>query len=155
MGQYRAQEGSIYKQEIQTTSCLLPLFAAQVKAGFPSPADDFMEQRLDLNEHLIQHPAATFFVRVDGDSMIGAGIHPGDILIVDRSLEPLNGRIVIAVIDGTFTVKRIRIGVPGHENQIFLEPENPAFPSIRIEDGSDFQVWGVVTYVIHKAIRTS
>src|SRR5271170_7219676 len=87
-------------------SCALPLFAAPVKAGFPSPADDFMEERLDLNEHLIQHPAATFFVRVDGDSMQGAGIHKGDILIVDRALEPMSGRIVVAVIDGAFTVKR-------------------------------------------------
>ena len=140
---------SIFKSAIKQP-CPLPLFAAQVKAGFPSPADDFMEQRLDLNEHLIQHPAATFFVRVDGDSMIGAGIHQGDILIVDRSLEPLNGRIVIAVIDGAFTVKRIRIGgASGREAQIFLEPENPAFQRIRIQPESDFQVWGVVTYVIH------
>jgi DNA polymerase V len=140
---------TFYKPKVGVP-CPLPLFAAQVKAGFPSPADDFMEQRLDLNEHLIQHPAATFFVRVDGDSMVGAGIHRGDILIVDRSLEPLSGRIVIAVIDGAFTVKRIRIGGPGPEAQILLEPENPAFEPIRIEPGSDFQVWGIVTYVIHK-----
>lgn len=141
----------IFKPKIGKPT-LLPLFATQVKAGFPSPADDFLEQPLDLNEHLIQHPAATFFVRVDGDSMIGAGIHPGDILIVDRSLEPLSGRIVIAVIDGAFTVKRIRIDTPG---VVFLEPENPDFLPIRIESGSDFQVWGVVTYVIHKTVRTS
>ena len=139
----------IFKAQIQQP-CPLPIFAAQVKAGFPSPADDFMEQRLDLNEHLIQHPAATFFVRVDGDSMVGAGIHQGDILIVDRSLEPTNGRIVIAILDGAFTVKRIRIGGTfGREAQIFLESENPAFSPIRIPPESDFQVWGVVTYVIH------
>lgn len=125
--------------------CPLPLFTTQVKAGFPSPADDFMEERLDLNEHLIQHPAATFFVRVDGDSMIGSGIHQGDILIVDRSLEPVNGQIIIACIDGAFTVKRIRIST----GKILLEPDNPAFPSIPVEPLSDFQVWGVVTYVIH------
>lgn len=140
---------SIFKSEINQP-CPLPFFAAQVKAGFPSPADDFMEKQLDLNEHLIQHPAATFFVRVDGDSMIGAGIHQGDILIVDRSIEPSNGKIVIAVLDGAFTVKRIRISrVPGNKTQILLEPENPAFQPIRIQPESDFQVWGVVTYVIH------
>jgi DNA polymerase V len=129
------------------TQCALPLFAAPVKAGFPSPADDFMEKRLDLNEHLIQHPAATFFVRVDGDSMRGAGIHPGDILIVDRSLEAVSGKIVIAVIDGEFTVKRIRLS----GGQIQLEAENPHFQPIQIASNSDFQVWGVVTYIIHKA----
>jgi len=111
-----------------------------------------LEQQLDLNEHLIQHPAATFFVRVDGDSMVGAGIQSGDILIVDRSLEPLSGRIVIAVVDGAFTVKRIRLASSGG---ILLEPENPTFSPIRIGPGSDFQVWGVVTYVIHSAIRSS
>ena len=127
--------------------CRLPLFLAPVKAGFPSPADDFMEQRLDLNEHLIQHPAATFFVRVDGESMKGAGIHRGDILIVDRSLEPQNRRIVIAVINGEFTVKRLRI----ENDQILLEAENPRFQPILIQKDWDFQVWGVVTYIIHKA----
>lgn len=124
----------------------LPLFAVPVKAGFPSPAEDYLEQNLDLNEHLIQHPAATFFVRVDGESMKGAGIHKDDILIVDRSLEPTNGKIVIAVINGEFTVKRIRL----HQDKVFLEPENPQFSPIEINPNWDFQVWGVVTYVIHK-----
>lgn len=124
----------------------LPLFAVPVKAGFPSPAEDYLEQNLDLNEHLIQHPAATFFVRVDGESMKGAGIHKDDILIVDRSLEPSNGKIVIAVINGEFTVKRIRL----HQEKVFLEPENPQFSPIEINPNWDFQVWGVVTYVIHK-----
>lgn len=128
--------------------CPLPLFAAPVKAGFPSPADDFIEQRLDLNEHLIHHPAATFFVRVDGDSMRGAGLHKGDVLIVDRALEAASGKIVVAVLDGEFTVKRIRLS----GNEILLEAENPNFPPIRIEPGREFQVWGVVTYVIHKAL---
>jgi DNA polymerase V len=127
--------------------CRLPLFLATVKAGFPSPADDFMEQQLDLNEHLIQHPAATFFVRVDGDSMKGAGILRGDILIVDRSLETQDGRIVIAVINGEFTVKRIRL----QGGRVLLEAEHPGYPPIRIESEWDFQVWGVVTYIIHEA----
>jgi len=142
---------TLFKPETKKR-CPLPLFAAKVKAGFPSPADDFVEERLDLNDYLIERPAATFFVRVDGDSMTGAGIHPGDILIVDRSLEPLSGRIVIAVIDGAFTVKRIRIA---SNEEILLEPENPAFEPIRVGPGSDFQIWGVVTYVIHKAVRSS
>lgn len=120
---------------------------SSVKAGFPSPADDYLEQQLDLNEHLIQHPAATFFVRVDGDSMKGAGIHRGDILIVDRSLETTSGRIVIAVINGEFTVKRLRI----ENGSIQLEADNPQYPPIRIQNDWDFQVWGVVTYIIHQA----
>lgn len=120
---------------------------SSVKAGFPSPADDYLEQQLDLNEHLIQHPAATFFVRVDGESMKGAGIHRGDILIVDRSLETTSGRIVIAVINGEFTVKRLRI----ENGSIQLEADNPHYPPIRIQNDWDFQVWGVVTYIIHQA----
>lgn len=124
----------------------LPLFAVPVKAGFPSPAEDYLEQNLDLNEYLIQHPSATFFVRVDGESMRGAGIQKGDILIVDRSLEPSHGKIVIAVINGEFTVKRLRL----HQDKVFLEPENPQFSPIEINPNWDFQIWGVVTYVIHK-----
>lgn len=126
----------------------LPLFAVPVKAGFPSPAEDYLEQNLDLNEYLIPHPAATFFVRADGDSMQGAGIHKGDILIVDRSLEPTQGRIVIAVINGEFTVKRLR-----YEGQkVFLEPENPRFPSTEIDPNWDFRIWGIVTHVIHSCL---
>ena len=138
-------ESFIFKPDV-STPCPLPLFATPVKAGFPSPADDYMEQKLDLNEHLIQHPAATFFVRVEGDSMRGAGINKGDILVVDRALEPTNGKIVVAVINGEFTVKRIRI----MEGKICLEAENANYPPIRIEEGWDFEVWGVVTFSIHK-----
>jgi DNA polymerase V len=123
----------------------LPQYSG-VAAGFPSPADDFLEGRLDLNEKLIRHPAATFFVRVSGNSMIKAGIHSGDMLIVDRSLEPKSGSVVVAVIDGEFTVKRIsRKG-----DRLYLMPENPRFKPIQITDNSSFQVWGVVTNVIHK-----
>ncbi len=124
----------------------LPYFVVPVKAGFPSPAEDSLEQNLNLNEHLIQHPAATFFVRVDGDSMRGAGIHKDDILIVDKALEPTNGKVVIAVINGEFTVKRIRMG----GGKVFLDPENPQYQAIEVNPNSDFRVWGVVTYVIHK-----
>jgi len=125
----------------------LPLFLAPVAAGFPSPADDYIDRKLDLNEHLIEHPAATFFVRVSGESMTGAGIHSGDILIVDRAIEPIHGKVVIAVLDGELTVKRIhrKGGV------LRLMPDSPGFKPIDIAPETDFEVWGVVTYVIHKA----
>jgi DNA polymerase V len=124
----------------------LPMFLSGVQAGFPSPADDYVERKLDLNEHLIEHPAATFFVRVSGDSMIDAGIHSGDILIVDRALDPADGKVVIAALDGELTVKRIA----KRKEKLFLVAENPAFKPIEINDNSDLIVWGVVTYSIHK-----
>ena len=122
------------------------VFTATVQAGFPSPANDYFENKLDLNELVIQHPAATFFVRVEGESMANADIHSGDILVVDRSIEPASGKIVIAVIDGEFTVKRLII----ENSRAFLVPENSNYPTLKIEEEADFQVWGVVTYVIHK-----
>lgn len=128
-----------------STPCSRPLFLVPVPAGFPSPAEDYIEGKLDLNKHLIKHPAATFFVRVTGDSMIGAGIHPGDILIVDRSLEPADKKVVIAVVDGELTVKRLRMIDDG----VFLVPENGHYEPIRI-DGQEVEIWGVVTNVIHK-----
>jgi len=124
---------------------LYPLFCARISAGFPSPADDYIENALDLNEHLIKHPAATFFVRVTGNSMIGAGINSGDILIVDRSVTAVNGSIIVAVLNGEFTVKRfVRRG-----SALLLLPENPAYEPIEITSGSEFEVWGVVMHVIH------
>ena len=123
----------------------LPLYQMPVSAGFPSPADDYIEQRLDLNRHLIKNPAATFMARVSGNSMIGAGVHDGDVIIVDRSLEPKDGQIVIAVLNGELTVKRLR----HKRRQLFLQAENPNYPDIEITDASAFQVWGVVTNVIH------
>lgn len=126
----------------------LSLFSTNVQAGFPSQADDHIERTLDLNELIIKHPAATFFVRVEGRSMENAGIFPGDILVVDRSLTPLSENIVIAIIDSEFTVKKILF----KEGQIYLLPQNPSYSPIKIEEGMDFQVFGVVTYVIHKAL---
>ena len=128
------------------TELRCPIYLSAVEAGFPSPAEDYVEGSLDLNEHLIKHPAATFFVRVSGDSMINAGIFPGDILIVDRSLEAVDKKIVIAVLDGELTVKRLRYrsGVPS------LEPENDNYSTIRISEEMAFEIWGVVTNVIHK-----
>ncbi len=123
----------------------LPLAESSVPAGFPSPADDFIANQLDLNEHLILHPAATFFVRVAGDSMIGAGITDGDILIVDRSLEPTDGKIVIAVVNGELVVKRLRRTEKGW----LLLAENDDYSPIEVGEEGEFEVWGVVTNVIH------
>ena len=123
----------------------LPLFVTGISAGFPSPADDYIDRKLDLNELLITHPAATFFVRVEGNSMINAGIHSGDILVVDRALEPNNNNIVLAILDGEFTVKRIK----KLKNDLYLMPENPDFEPIKIGEETNFEVWGVVTYVVH------
>ena len=123
-----------------------PLFEATVTAGFPSPAADYEEDKLDLNKHLIKNPAATFFVRVTGDSMTGAGIHSGDLLVVDRSLEPRDKNVVIAAINGELTVKRIRI----RSKKITLEPENENYAPQEIAEDTEFQVWGVVTCVIHQ-----
>ncbi|MGE4554354.1 MAG: LexA family protein [Desulfovibrionaceae bacterium] len=123
-----------------------PLYLARVQAGFPSPADDFIDRALDLNEHLVAHPQATFFVRAVGDSMIEAGIHSGDILVVDRALDPHAGDVVIAAVDGELTVKRLAL----KNGRLFLAPGNPDFAPIEITEDSDLEVWGTVTYVIHK-----
>ena len=125
----------------------LPLYASTVRAGFPSPADDYIEAHLDLNTHLIKHPAATFFVTASGDSMTGAGIASGDMLVVDRSLEATHGKIIIAAINGELTVKRLsRI-----EGTVQLMPENNLYPPIKITGEEDLVIWGVVTHVIHQA----
>ena len=129
----------------RTTRWPRPLFLASVSAGFPSPAEDYIEGRLDLNRHLIKHPAATFFVRVAGDSMINSGIHPGDILVVDRALEPQDSNVVVAVIDGELTVKRIS----QRHGKLFLVPDNQAYEPLEILEEMEFEVWGVVTSVIH------
>lgn len=122
----------------------LPLFGTRIAAGFPSPADDHLEDSLDLNEHLVQHPAATFFVRVQGDSMTGAGIEDGDLLVVDRAREPKSGAIVVAVINGELTVKRLKI----EDDRVWLMPANPRFPPIEIREGMDLVIWGVVAHTV-------
>jgi len=122
-----------------------PLFACGVSAGFPSPAEDYIEGKLDLNELMVANPAATFFVRVAGDSMIGAGIHHHDILVVDRSLVPAPGRVVIAVVDGELTVKRL----VSQDGQLRLRAENPDYPDIIPTENSDWEIWGVVSFVVH------
>lgn len=125
----------------------LPFYLSPVAAGFPSPAEDYIDKRLDLNEFLVRHKAATFFVRVAGDSMRDAGVSDGDILIVDRALEPRNDSIVVAALDGELTVKRLRRERGG----LFLIPENPEYAPIAVPPEASFQVWGVVTFIIHKA----
>jgi len=122
------------------------LFLEPVQAGFASPIHGYAERALDLNELMVKHPAATFFVKAEGESMKGAGIMPGDILVVDRSLEADSNKIVIAVVDGEFTVKRFIKG----PHSITLKPENEKFQPIVITEPSRLQIWGVVTYVIHK-----
>lgn len=124
----------------------LPLFSSKVPAGFPSPADDYMEGTIDLNELLISHPAATFLVRASGHSMINVGIYENDILVVDRSIKPVPGKIVIAAIDGQLTVKRLHQAKDG---ELILIPENPAYTPITISEGSEVYIWGVVTCVLH------
>ena len=123
----------------------LPLFSGKVAAGFPSPADDYVEKNLDLNELLVQKPAATFFVRAQGESMLGAGIHPNDILVVDRSIEPIPGKIVICALNGELTVKRLE----RHNGQWQLRAENPAYADIILHEELEMVIWGVVTNVIH------
>ncbi|HIE78154.1 MAG TPA: translesion error-prone DNA polymerase V autoproteolytic subunit [Candidatus Thioglobus sp.] len=125
---------------------LVPIFSSRVQAGFPSPADDHMDETLDLNTHLIQHKESTFFVRAQGESMLGVGIYPGDILIVDRSVTAKSGKIVIAVVDSEFTVKRLH----KYKGKITLKAENTDFDDINIKEGSELIIWGVVTSVIHQ-----
>ena len=135
---------AVYAPDLSTRYAL-PVFLRRLPAGFPSPADDYIEGKLDLNRHLIKHPAATFFVRVSGDSMIEAGIHTGNILVVDRSLEAIDGNVIVAALDGELTVKRLsRRG-----ETLRLLPANKDYQAIEIQTQQTFEIWGVVTNVIH------
>ncbi|MEQ1795020.1 MAG: translesion error-prone DNA polymerase V autoproteolytic subunit [Nitrospira sp.] len=135
---------AIYAPDL-STRYKLPVFLGRLPAGFPSPADDYIEGKLDLNRHLIKHPAATFFVRVTGDSMLEAGIHSGDILIVDRSLEAIDGNVIVASLDGELTVKRLF----KQDQTLRLLPANKDYQPIEIQGQQSFEIWGVVTNVIH------
>jgi DNA polymerase V len=129
----------------------LPLVCGRVEAGFPSPADDFIERSLDLNEQLVTNPIATFFVRASGHSMDGAGIHDGDLLIVDRSMTPVHGSIVIAVIDGGLTVKRL--SKRNNIGSLLPEPSNAdqsTYSTIEVGPDTDATIWGVVTWSLHR-----
>ena len=127
-------------------SVKLPYYDTKVQAGFPSPAEDHLEQRLDLNTLVIENPSATFFVRVAGESMRGIGITDGDILVVDRSIESWGNRVVVAVIDSEFTIKRFT----KQNATVVLEAENPDYPPITITEEMDFSVWGVVCWALKK-----
>ena len=124
----------------------LPLYLSPVEAGFPSPAEDYLDRKLDLHEHLVRNRAATFFLRAHGDSMTGAGIHDGDLLIVDRSEAAGHNKVVIAALDGELTVKRLI----RRNGRVLLTPENPEYSEIDITEHEHVHVWGVVTYAIHK-----
>ena len=122
-------------------------FAPAIKAGFPSPAEDYLRQSLDFNRDLIKNPEATFYGKVDGDSMIEAGICDGDIAVIDRSVEAADGDIVVAYVDGEFTIKYLDLSHKS-EGYIELNPANKAFPTIKIDAGKEFEVWGVVIWTI-------
>ena len=125
------------------TELNLPLFEG-VRAGFPSPAADFIDVSIDLNKHLIKHPSATFYARAKGDSMKDAGIFDGDLLIVDKSIDPADGKIAICYVNGEFTVKRIK----KDKDEVWLIPPNTAYQPIKMEEGSSLTIWGIVTHVI-------
>ena len=124
----------------------LPFIASGIKAGFPSPAADFDENKISLDNTLIKNKEATFYAKASGTSMIGAGIDDGDILVIDRSLETQNNKIAVCFIDGEFTVKRIKI----EEQNVFLMPENKNYKPIKISEENELIIWGIVTYVIKK-----
>jgi len=128
-----------------TKNFKIPLLTDSVSAGFPSPADDHTEENIDLNEHLISNPFSTFFLRVKGDSMINAGIKDKDLIIVDKSLIAKPGNIVIAMIDGEITMKRLSI----KNDELYLKAENHNYPDFRFKNHIDIQIWGVVIYSIH------
>lgn len=140
---HRALE--IYPPDL-SRSLDLPFVNQGISAGFPSPADDFLDIKIDLNREFIKNPNSTFYARVRGNSMIGAGLRDGDLLIIDRSLEPEHKKIGVCFIDGEFTVKRIK----KEKDSIWLMPENKDYPPIKVDETNDFVIWGVVTTVIKK-----
>jgi len=127
-----------------STEIPLPYADMGVQAGFPSPAQDYISESIDLNRELIRHPASTFYAKVEGNSMIDEGIEPGDILVIDRSLEPFDGDLAVCCLDGDFTLKRIRL----RKDEVWLIPSNEAFDPILVTPDCRFEVWGVVTHTI-------
>lgn len=136
---------SIFRPEVGE-ELFLPVLSAGISAGFPSPAMDFMDVSIDLNQLIIKHPSATFFGRVQGTSMLDAGISDGDLLVIDRSLSPANNKIAVCFIDGEFTIKRIQKEV----DCCWLMPANEKYKPIKVTKDNDFLVWGIVTHVIKK-----
>ena len=138
---------TFFNPDFESPICI-PMVAAHIPAGFPSPAEDFLDTTIDLNQELTKNPLATFFVKVTGNSMIGAGINDSDVLVADRSLEPADGRIAICLIDGEFTVKRIKLD----RECLYLMPENEAFQPIKVTESNQFTIWAIVTYVIKRVL---
>ncbi len=134
---YRYEKGIFVK---------LPFIENGIKAGFPSPAADFEGKRISLDKELIRNEVATFFARVDGDSMKDAGMSDGDLLVIDRSLEPSDGKIAVCMLDGEFTVKRLKV----NETGVYLVPENTNYKEIKVEENQELVIWGIVTYVVKK-----
>lgn len=140
---YKTPHLTFYKTDV-STSVQLPFVVEGISAGFPSPADDFLDINIDLNKHLIKNPSTTFYGKVRGDSMIDAGIHNGDLLIIDKSLEPKNNKIAVCFIDGEFTVKRIKI----EKDIVWLIAENEQYKPIKVTKDNDFVIWGIVINVV-------
>lgn len=134
---------TIYSAETDT-EMQLPLADGGISAGFPSPALDFVDLSIDLNRYIVKHPSATFYGRVKGHSLKNAGIDDGDLLVIDRSLEPVDGKIAVCFIDGEFTAKRIKL----KNDELWLMPENEDYKPIQIVEGNELLIWGIVTYVI-------
>ena len=145
---YKKEEILIFKTELGKKR-IVPFFLDSISAGFPSPATDYMETKLDLNEYLVKRPTATYIVKASGPSMVDAGISSGDLLIVDRSINPRNDNIVIASIFGDLTVKKLK----KKDQSLFLISANSEYPSIQVKEEMECFIWGVVTYVIHKTTK--
>ena len=126
----------------------IPLTSNNISAGFPSPADDFKEIRISLDKEIVKNEEATFYARVDGESMLGAGLNDGDVIVLDRSAEPKDGSIAVCFLDGEFTVKRLKL----KNKEIYLMPENSKYSPIKIGEGNELSIWGIVTYVVKKMI---
>lgn len=146
-----ASEVIVQEADWSTTS-EQPYVDGGVRAGFPSPSQDYLEQTLDLNRFLVSHPESTFFAKVIGDSMIDVGIEEGDLLVIDRSIDPQDGHIVVAFLDGEFTLKFIRVDKQ-NSNQLYLVPANSDYPEILVTSEQQFVVWGVVTYSIKNRLK--
>jgi DNA polymerase V len=144
---HKGKELEIYSAETET-DLELPMLPFQISAGFPSPALDFVDLSIDLNKQLIEHPSATYYGRVKGESMKNAGINDGDLLVIDKSIEPIDGKIAVCYFDGEFTLKRIKIKKDG----LWLMPENEEYKPIKIEEGNSLTIWGIITYIIKKPV---
>tara|TARA_B100001939_G_scaffold330776_1_gene328205 strand:- start:161 stop:604 length:444 start_codon:yes stop_codon:yes gene_type:complete len=144
----KMKEGiSFFKPNLDESNSI-PLTNNNISAGFPSPAEDFKEIRISLDKEIIKNEEATFYARVDGESMLGAGLNDGDLIVIDRSEEPKNGSIAVCFLDGEFTVKRLKL----KNREIYLMPENSKYSPIKIGEGNELSIWGIVTYVVKKMI---